>query len=228
VVSYQPRFLSDSGRLFFDSPGALVPVDTNGLEDVYEFEPEGVGGCSSGTASGSRVYVSGVAGHAVGGCVGLVSSGSSGAESSFLDASENGDDAFFVTTSKLVGEDFDKGYDVYDAHVCSSSVPCVTPSEPLPACSSGDACKPALSPQPEIFGAPPSATFVGSGNVVAAPLGPVVKPRSLTNAKKLARALKACRKKKRKRRGVCERKARREFPVRHSAKHAAASGRSIR
>ena len=49
-ATYQPRYLSDSGRLFFDSPDALVPRDTNGLEDVYEYEPEGVGGCTSTTA----------------------------------------------------------------------------------------------------------------------------------------------------------------------------------
>jgi hypothetical protein len=228
AVTYQPQYLSDSGRLFFDSPGALVSQDTNGLEDVYEFEPEGVGGCTSATASGAQVYVSGVAGHAVGGCVGLASSGTSGAESAFLDASENGDDVFFVTTSKLAGEDYDKGYDVYDAHVCSSSVPCVTRGESPPPCSSGDSCKPAPSPQPGVFGAPPSATFEGSGNVAEAASGPVTKPRSLTKAQKLAHALKACRKKKGKRQVACQRSARRQFPVRRSAKHAKASGRSSR
>ena len=36
---YQPRYLSDNGRVFFDSSDALVPQDTNGLEDVYEYEP---------------------------------------------------------------------------------------------------------------------------------------------------------------------------------------------
>ena len=49
--TYQPRYLSDSGRTFFNSPVALVPGDTNGLEDVYEFEPAGVGGCSPSTSS---------------------------------------------------------------------------------------------------------------------------------------------------------------------------------
>ncbi|HZL21666.1 MAG TPA: hypothetical protein VFG23_28300, partial [Polyangia bacterium] len=36
---YQSRYLSDSGRLFFNSPDALVPQDTNGKENVYEYEP---------------------------------------------------------------------------------------------------------------------------------------------------------------------------------------------
>ena len=42
---YQSRYLSDGGRLFFNSPDALVPQATNGLADVYEYEPVGVGGC---------------------------------------------------------------------------------------------------------------------------------------------------------------------------------------
>ena len=55
---YQPRYLSDSGRLFFDSPDALVPRATNGVEDVYEFEPAGVGGCTSaGALRVSTVFV---------------------------------------------------------------------------------------------------------------------------------------------------------------------------
>ncbi|HET7508876.1 MAG TPA: NHL repeat-containing protein, partial [Solirubrobacterales bacterium] len=32
---YQPRYLSDSGRLFFNSSDALLPSDTNGTQDVY-------------------------------------------------------------------------------------------------------------------------------------------------------------------------------------------------
>ena len=43
IARYQPRFLSEDGRVFFDSSDALVPQDTNGTEDVYEFEPEGIG-----------------------------------------------------------------------------------------------------------------------------------------------------------------------------------------
>ena len=108
--TYQPRYLSDSGRLFFNSPDALVRQDSNGLEDVYEYEPAGVGGCASRGATFSDRS---------GGCVNLISSGTSGAESVFFDASENGDDVFFTTTSRLTSADYDAGYDVYDAHVCS-------------------------------------------------------------------------------------------------------------
>ncbi len=184
AAPYQPRYLSDSGRLFFDSPDGLVALATNGLENVYEFEPSGVGGCSPSVTSGRTVYEQELEGRAVEGCVGLISAGTSSAESVFFDASENGDDVFFVTTSKLVGEDYDTGYDVYDAHVCSSSVPCVAQPVSPPACSSGDSCKAAPSPQPEIFGPTPSATFSGVGNVIeeAKPAN-TVKKKTQTKAK---------------------------------------------
>ena len=35
------RSLFDSGRLFFNSAGGLVPQDSNGNWDVYEYEPVG-------------------------------------------------------------------------------------------------------------------------------------------------------------------------------------------
>jgi Tol biopolymer transport system component len=169
--TYQPRYLSDSGRLFFDSPDALVPRDTNGLEDVYEYEPAGEGLCSSGVASGDVVY-----NPASEGCVGLISSGTSSSESAFFDASENGDDVFFATTSRLVGADYDKSFDVYDAHVCGAEgVPCVQAPVSAPPCDSGDSCKAAPSPQPEIFGQPPSATFDGAGNITPEPAAAAVK-----------------------------------------------------
>ncbi len=152
-----------------------MPHATNGLEDVFEYEPVGMGSCSEGVASGIVVYSG-----SSGGCVGLISSGISGQESAFLDASENGDDVFFVTAAKLVGSDYDKGYDVYDAHVCGSEgVACVSEPVLAPPCSSGDSCKAAPSPQPEIFGPAPSATFSGVGNV-----SEETKPKAKTKKKK--------------------------------------------
>jgi hypothetical protein len=95
---------ADGNRIFFDSPDPLVPRDTNGKRDVYEWE-DGV------------VY--------------LISSGSSPDESLLLDNSESGGDVFFTTTSELVKGDDDLAYDVYDARVPRpgdtpppSSVPC--------------------------------------------------------------------------------------------------------
>jgi hypothetical protein len=161
--SYQPRYLSDDGRLFFDSPDALVPQDTNGLEDVYEYEPTVNG---ETVASDDCTVASAAFSERSGGCVSLISAGQSSAESIFVDASENGDDVFFETTSKLTGEDEDTSDDIYDAHVCLTEAPCHTEPVSPPPCASGDSCKAAPSPQPEIFGPAPSATFSGIGNVV--------------------------------------------------------------
>jgi hypothetical protein len=153
---YQPRFLSDSGRLFFDSTDPLVPQDTNGLMDAYQYEPAGVGGCTSVSATFSV---------RAGGCVDLISSGTSNEESAFFEASENGDDVFFLTSARLTGEDYDNAVDVYDAHVCSVALPCHAAPVSPPPCTSGDSCKAAPALQPAIFGAPASATFSGAGNV---------------------------------------------------------------
>lgn len=85
------RFISDDGRrVFFDSNDALVPRDTNGVQDVYEYE-EG------------HVY--------------LISSGTSPEISSFADATPSGDDVFFTTRAQLVPTDRDQSSDLYDARV---------------------------------------------------------------------------------------------------------------
>jgi hypothetical protein len=156
---YQSKYLSDSGRLFFNSSDALVPQDVNGTVDVYQYEPEGEGDCTRGSVT---------FGEASGGCVGLISSGSSAEESVFMDASENGNDVFFLTAAKLRPEDVDNAIDMYDARVCTNSSPCLpVPAASPPPCSTGDSCKPSPSPQPAVFGAAPSATFSGAGNVIA-------------------------------------------------------------
>jgi hypothetical protein len=208
---HQPRYLSDSGRLFFDSIDALVPQDANGTQDVYEYEPSGVGNCEESSATYSARS---------GGCVSLISSGSSARESAFLDASESGDDVFFLTSSKLSPIDVDTARDVYDAHVCSAS-PCVSyAGSETPPCTTEASCKPSPTSQPSIFGAPASSTFQGLGNPVLA--AAVVKPkaRPLTRAQKLAAALKSCKRDKKKaKRQTCERVARGRFgPVKATRK----------
>jgi hypothetical protein len=205
-MEYQPQYLSDSGRLFFNSPIALAPHDTNGLEDVYQYEPAGVGG-ASGCASSSATFNA----H-TGGCLDLISSGQSAFESAFMDASESGNDVFFLTSERLTSADIDTGYDVWDAHVCSASSPCPTPRVSSPPCSE-ESCRGTASPQPELFGPPPSATFSGAGNVGPASK-PAAKPKVLTRAQKLSKALSSCRKKykrSKKRRATCERAAHKQY-----------------
>lgn len=218
AIAHMPRYITESGRVFFDSMDSLVPQDTNGVADVYEYEPAGVGDCTNPSATFSDRS---------GGCVSLVSSGTSARESALMDASGTGDDVFFATASKLVGEDYDSSYDVYDAHVCSAAAPCRVALASPPACTSGDSCKAAPSPQPEIFGPAPSATFSGVGNFSES-AKPVIKQRSLTRAQKLSRALRACRKKRSKRkRAACERRVRKLYRVeRKRAGRATSIGRA--
>jgi hypothetical protein len=193
---YQSRYLSDSGRLFFNSATPLVPSDGNGLEDVYEYEPDGAGGCTLSS-----------------GCVGLISSGGSSEESAFMDASADGSDVFFLTSAQLLPtQDTDNAYDLYDAHLCSSAAPCAPQAAATPPqCATADACRAAPPPEPDLFGAPASQTFSGAGNPPLPTPAPV-KPKPLTRAQKLANALKACRKDKgKKKRVACERSARKRY-----------------
>src|SRR5262249_16291106 len=87
--AYQPPSLTNSGRLFFNAIDSLAPQDQNQQWDVYEYEPAGVGGCAA-SAPGYLV--------ASQSCLGLLSSGASGKQSVFLDSSESGADAFFITS----------------------------------------------------------------------------------------------------------------------------------
>jgi hypothetical protein len=189
---YQSRYLSDSGRLFFNSATPLVPSDGNGLEDVYEYEPAGTGICELSS-----------------GCVGLISSGTSGEEAAFLDASADGSDVFFLTSARLLGSDTDNAYDVYDAHVCSTEAPCASEAAAAPSpCGTADACRAAPSPQPDIFGTAPSQTFSGSGNPTATAKA---RAKPLTRAQKLTRALKACSKQTKPRRPACKKRALKQY-----------------
>ena len=145
------------------------------------------------------------------GCVSLLSDGTSGGESAFYDASENGDDVFFITTDRLVASDRDTAYDVYDARVCTVTEPCPSAAVAPPPCTSGDSCKAAPSPQPAIFGAPPSATFNGAGNIT-----PAIPVKTVT--KKTAK----CAKGKVRRHGKCVKKPK---PKRKKSKQASKSNR---
>ena len=209
---YQSRYLSNEGRLFFNSPDDLVAQASNHKEDVYEYGPAGVGSCESSS----------------GGCVALISSGSSAEESAFLEATPSGNDVFFLTAAKLLPQDTDTAFDVYDARVCTQESPCLTPPPPPPAgCSTADACRPAPPPQQAPVGPSGSAAFSGAGNIVQ-PLaaaqevkGVKASAKPLTRAQKLADALKACRKQhshSRKKRKACEAHSRKLYGPKTKAK----------
>jgi DNA-binding beta-propeller fold protein YncE len=210
---YQPRYLSNGGRLFFDASDPLVPQDANASENVYEYEPdgyvdEGVRRCDS-TSAGYSEYA--------GGCIGLISSGDSSRETIFLDASENGDEAFFLTSARLLPQDTDSAYDVYDARECTGAAPCAPGVlETASECSIEASCKPSPQPKPALEPSP-STTFKGEGNLPPNAAGGVLpsveqKQPKPTRAEQLAAALKRCRKDTVKaKRHSCEQAARKKF-----------------
>ncbi len=135
----QPRYLTDSGRLYFDSRDSLVPADRNaGIEDVYQYEPMGLGGCNH-----------------EGGCVDLISAGREDADSNLVTIDETGDNVFFTTRDQLVPADEDDLIDLYDARA-GGGFP--SESQLPPSQCEGEGCQvqaPAAPPPP-----PASSTFV--------------------------------------------------------------------
>ncbi len=124
--AYEPRVLSADGRrVFFDSADALVLTDTNtssadgaGVDDVYQWEAQGEGSCAR-----------------AGGCLALISSGRSAGGASFVDASADGSDAFFLTDDSLVPSD-PGALDLYDARIGGGF-----PEPPPPLPCEGDSCQ---------------------------------------------------------------------------------------
>jgi hypothetical protein len=158
--TFMRRWTNESGtRVFFDTSQALVPQDTNGVQDVYEWEQDGEGTCRTG-----------------GGCVYLLSGGASTDNSFLIDGSASGGDVFFATREQLVPGAGDQKMEVYDAHECTSGAPCS--HETSLACT-GTGCQ-GVPPAPPIFATPSSVTFNGIGNFPAPPLPTVAKPKKRT------------------------------------------------
>ncbi len=162
-TTYALRDVSANGnRVFFDSGEALVPQDKNGHGDIYEWEREGTGTCTSSIATAADG----------GGCLFLISSGTSTEASLFVDASEDGKDVFFVSRSDLVPADEGEAFQLWDAHECAPESPCHT--ETSTACT-GTGCQGVPSALP-IFATPSSVTFGGLGNFPPPPPAVAKKP----------------------------------------------------
>ncbi|HKG03826.1 MAG TPA: hypothetical protein VKB03_11640 [Conexibacter sp.] len=123
---FRPRFLSDDGQVFFTSTGNLLPQDTNGAADVYEYD-------------GKTRTLS------------LLTSGKGRDPAMFVDASRSGDDVFVVTRQKLVKTDRDDYVDLYDVRV--GPAPLDQPIDAAPACEA-DACQgtPSVAPSDDVLG----------------------------------------------------------------------------
>ncbi len=163
--TYQSRVLNEEGtRVFFDSRDQIVPEDANGVvQDVYEWEQDGTGSCKR-----------------EGGCIFLLSAGTSSSESAFVDASQNGNDAFFITRAQLEGQDKDQLRDLYDASVGGGF-----PSTPTRLPCEEEGCLSPVSAQPMSI-SPASSTFSGVGNISPASSQVVIK-KAKGNAKNRGR-----------------------------------------
>ncbi|MGA9285396.1 MAG: hypothetical protein WBV85_08130 [Solirubrobacteraceae bacterium] len=174
--TFQLRSISeDGGRVFFQTTMPLVAQDVNGRRDVYEWERDGEGSCQMEK-----------------GCIYLISGGSSQRGSYFLDASADGSNVFFITGQKLVEQDENELYDVYDARVGAETPPT------SPECT-GSGCQ-GLPEAPPVFATPSSVTFTGVGNFAA-----LAKSRAKSKTKK-----KAKRKVKKKKRNKDKQKSKRQ------------------
>ncbi len=195
-----PQWISEDGnRVFFDSSSALVSQDTNGEQDVYEWERGGTGTCTNSISVN-------------GGCVFLLSGGTSKAASWLIGAGETGNDVFVATRAQLVSEDQNDAFDLYDVRVDGGK-----PISP-PQCT-GSGCQGVPAPPPT-FATPSSVTFNGVGNfppTTTVTVKAKAKPRS--RAQKLASALKACRKTSKRKRVSCEARARKRYgPLKKTSK----------
>jgi hypothetical protein len=151
--TYMSRWVSaDGGSVFFDSVDSLVPQDSNGQADVYEWQRPGLGGCKES-----------------GGCISLLSGGTGTDGSFLLDASVSGEDVFFASRSQLVAQASDEAMSVYDARV-GGGFP-----QPSPVGCTGSGCQ-GTPIAPPGFGVPASVTLTGVGN--APPLAPVLTPKA--------------------------------------------------
>ncbi len=195
--TYIPHWISDEGsRVFFNSPVALVPQDTNKTQDVYEWERDGTGSCQESS-----------------GCIYLISDGINESASWLIGSSSSGSSVFFVSRSQLVPEDGSEVDVVYDARV--SGIPPLTP----PKCV-GTGCQ-GIPSAPPVFATPSSVTFNGVGNFPppSAPTENTKTTTPQTKAQKLAKALKVCRRKpQKKKRAVCELQAKRRYGTKANAR----------
>jgi hypothetical protein len=119
ITRYPNRFLTaDGGTVVFDTADSLVPRDSNGKRDVYEYR--------EGRAR-------------------LVTTGASEYDAQFADMSADGTDLLFATKEQLLKSDQDGYSDLYDARRDGGYIP---PLPPVPPCSGGECVRNASTPPP--------------------------------------------------------------------------------
>jgi hypothetical protein len=148
---------ADGSKVFFSSPDALVPGDTNGRYDVYEYDVR------TGTVL-------------------LLTSGTSASDSYFINADADGRNVFVITRQQLVGWDGDVNYDMYDVRVDGG----FPEPPPRPAPCAGDACQGPLggAPGAATFA---SGTITTAGNLAAPVTRPLTGAQKLSRALRACR-----------------------------------------
>ena len=191
------RTMSDDGSyVFFQSPVGLTPQALNLVQvtrrngapvyaqNVYEYHDGHVSLISDGRDTSSVIATSG---------------------EDLIGTTASGADVFFRSEDQLVPQDTDTQMDFYDARIDGGF-----PAPAAPASCEGEGCQAPSSATP-VFGAPVSANFAGSGNLTPPAITPVAKPNPLTRAQELTKALKACKKKPKKKRASCKAQARKKY-----------------
>jgi hypothetical protein len=113
---------TDGSEVFFETPEALVPRDTDGVVDVYEWRE---------------------------GAVSLISSGRSPSDNFLYGVTPNGSDVIFATNDVLLPRDRTGGSgSIYDARVGGGFAEPVTPACRADACQGQPAQAPTFAPPP--------------------------------------------------------------------------------
>jgi hypothetical protein len=144
------------------------------------------------------------------GSVNMISDGQDPNGAIYAGMSATGSDVFFQTRAQLVGQDTDSLGDIYDARIGGG----FPPPTLEPSCS-GASCQ-GSAPAAPAFSASGTSSFTAGGNVTpgstAFPAPTESKPKPLTTAQKLAKALKQCKKdKSKKKRLACQKQAKKKY-----------------
>ncbi len=146
AASFMPRWITDheGTQVYFMTGQPLVTADSNGLQDVYEWESDGSGDCRDAS-----------------GCVKPISTAEPLSNAYFVDSGGEGRDVYFTTRSSLTPSATGETLKLYDARVDGGR------AEPSLACT-GTGCQ-GVPPAAPIFATPSSVTFNGVGNFEPVP-----------------------------------------------------------